>query len=314
MGYVPTCLAVLAIALTGVQTGAADTANRGPLALRVQMLRLAEVDWRLRLAATPRCPRAASGIGVTIDHAAAYRPADRALLARTLQMGEMPQIAAVAPDSPADRAGLRSGDELLAIGDVRVAETLAQTADPALFAEDVMDRLADLPEGRPVSLVVRRGRASLRKSVVPVAICASRTMLETRGSLEAHSDSHDIAVTSALVDFTANDDELALILGHELAHVILEAAVDAPPAESLAAEQQADLLGAAIAHCAGYDMARAAAFWPRFEAQDALKRERLATHPSPGQREARIRSAATGFTCPIDNWPIHAPSDTGFHR
>ena len=166
-----------------------------------------------------------------------------------------------------------------------------------------MDRLAALPAGQAATLVVRRGRAQLRKSVVPLAICASRTMLDTGNSLDAYSDTSDVAVTAALIDFTANDDELALIVGHELAHVILHRPPGAPPANALAAEQDADVLGAHIASCAGYDAARAAAFWPRFETLDPMRRERLATHPSPGQREQRIRSAAAGFKCPISAQP-----------
>jgi Zn-dependent protease with chaperone function len=297
MRRLPLWTALLASLLTAAQPAAASDPPHWPLALRAQMLRLTEVGWRLRLAATPRCPRLAADIGVSIDHAAAYPEPARAALMRELRLGDSPQVAAVASGSPAARAGIRPGDEVLSIQGADMSAALAQSADPALFADEVMDRLAALPPGRAATLVVQRGRAKLRKSVVPVAICASRTALETHGSLDAYSDSSDIAVTSALIDFTANDDELALILGHELAHVILHAAAGGQSADPLAAEQQADILGAGIARCAGYDMRRAAAFWPRFEAHDPLRRERLATHPSPGQRELRI--AAAGFACPI---------------
>lgn len=304
-GFLRRSLAWLAL-LACLPAGAPDVLAAEPLvwplALRAQMLRLAEVDWRMRLAASPRCPALAAGIGVTIDHASAYPEPARAALARELRLGDRPQVAAVASGSPAALAGVRPGDEILSIGAAVMAKALAGSADPSLFADEVTDRVAALPVGAPVRMVLRRDRAQVGKTVVPVAICASRTLLDTGGALDAYSDTSDVAVTSALVDFTANDDELALIVGHELAHVILHRA-SGPSADPISAEQDADILGARIAHCAGYDVRRAVAFWPRFDAQDALRSERLATHPSPGQREQRIAAAAAGFSCPVTATP-----------
>lgn len=282
---------------------AADDRPAWPLALRAQMLRLGEVDWRMRIAATPRCPAIESGTGLLIDHAAAYSEAARPALARELRMGDLPQVAAVASGSPAQLAGIRPGDEIVSIGGVSMASAFAQAADPSLFAEDVMDRLAALPAARPAALVLRRGRAQLGRTVIPLALCASRAVIDTGSALDAYSDASHIAVTSALIDFTANDDELALILGHELAHVILHRASPESPVDAIAAEQDADILGALIARCAGYDPGRAVAFWPRFEAHDPLRGERLATHPSPLQREQRIQTAAATFACPIATMP-----------
>lgn len=292
-------IAALASLLAGAPPAIASHAPAWPLALRAQMLRLAEVDWRLRLAATPRCPQIASGIGVAIDHAAAYPQPTRDILVRKLRLGDLPQVAAVVAGSPAARAGIRPGDELLSIGAATMASELEQSADPALFADEVMDRLAALPAGHPATLVLQRGRARLRKTVVPITICASRTMLDTGSALDAYSDAHDVAVTSALIDFTANDDELALIVGHEFAHVILHRAADARTGDPIAAEQEADILGSYIARCAGYDLGRGVEFWPRFAEHDLWRQERLSTHPSPDQREQRIHNAAASFTCPV---------------
>ncbi len=244
------CLPVvfLACLLSGAPLTAAEDAHTWPFSLRVQMLRLAEVDWRSRVAAAAQCPRRVSGIGVMIDHAGAYAELEQKTLARTLRLGDLPQVVAVVAGSPAARSGLRPGDEIVAIGKVGMAKALMQSPDPALFAEDVTDLIEALPTDKPATLVLRRGKASLRKTVVPIPICSSRTTLETGRLLEAYSDSDDLAVTSALIDFTENDDELALIVGHELAHVILNAASRTTPVEPLDLEQNADQLGALIAH------------------------------------------------------------------
>jgi Zn-dependent protease with chaperone function len=277
--------------------------------MREQMLRLGEVDWRIRLAAGNLCPQMASGIGVVVDHAAAYASPDGSAFTRSLRMGKMPQVAVVAAGSPAAQAGVRPGDELVAIGDTAMADLLAASRDPSLFAEDVMELLAALPPGLPATLILQRGKASLRKKIAPVAVCASRTMLDSGRSLAAYSDSRDLAVTSALIEFTANDDELALIVGHELAHVLLPRA----PGAQQQQESEADVFGARLAHCAGYDVARAADFWPRYRAQDLLARSRLPTHPSPERREEAIRAALPTFTCPV-RLSAEEPPPSNRHR
>jgi len=285
-------LSSLTLAASGAS---AEREPTRPLAMREQMLRLGDVDWRLRLAAADLCPQMASGTGMIIDHADAYALPEGIALVRALRLGRVPQVAVVAAGSPAAQAGIRPGDELVAIGEISMADLLAASPERSLFAEEVMELLAALPPGQPSDLIVQRGKASLRKKIVPITICASRTMLDSGRSLAAYSDARDLAVTSALIEFTANDDELALIVGHELAHVILPRA----PGEQQQQESEADLFGARLAHCAGYDMARAADFWPRYRAQDEAARSRLPTHPSPEKREEAIRAALPGFSCPV---------------
>jgi Zn-dependent protease with chaperone function len=278
---------------------AAAAAQPWPMAVRAQMLRLAEVDWRLRNVAAPLCPATASGLGLWVDHAAAYPAAERALLARVLRLGALPQVSAVASGSPAARAGIRPGDEIVAIQGLPVSAMLAKAADPALVADDMMDRLAAMPPGRTVRLVLRRGRTSLSKQVVPVPVCAARIVLQPSPELAAYNDGKAIAVTSGLIDLTANDDELALVVGHELAHIVDPGEVGTVTGDDPASEQAADLLGAALAHCAGYDVARAAGLWPRYRERVPPARLHNPSHPAPEQRERAIRAAAPGLTCPV---------------
>ena len=306
MGYakamrtLPAIVAILICALSISASADPTERSAGTLALRAQMLRLAEVDWRLRVAASELCPRKASGIGVWLDHSSAYPTSDADSLFRTLRLGKLPQVAAVAASSPAALAGIRVGDEIETIGGLSMADELARSPDPALIAEQVMDLLSSFSSDRAISLVLRRGKATLGKTVKPVSICAGRTILDTGQSLDAHTDDKDLAITTALVEFTANDDELAFILGHELAHVILRGETAEPVDDSFAVERHADALGSSIAHCAGYDMRRAPEFWRRFDEQDSFSRSRMATHPSPTQREQRLARALEGLSCPLN--------------
>jgi beta-barrel assembly-enhancing protease len=292
-------LAMLILCLLAQPAPALAANDRWPMALRAQMLRLAEVDWRLRQVAAPLCPRRVAGTGLALDHAAAYRPGDRAFVANSLRLGALPQIAAVAPGSPAARARLRPGDEIVAIAGIAIGDLARQSANPALFAEEVTDRLEALPPGRESVLIVRRGKASLRKTLVAEPVCAARTMLDSSPALAAYSDGAAVAITSGLIAFTASDDELALVLGHEFAHVVAPDETPAGAGEDPASEQAADLLGAALAHCAGYDVGRASALWPRYRAAYPPGRLANPSHPAPEQRERAIRAALPGFACPV---------------
>jgi serine protease Do len=71
-------------------------------------------------------------------------------------------VASVDEDSPAEKAGLRAGDLLLALHDVRLLG-LYESDLPAL------ERLfADLPIGRPARLEVQRGGETLRVELAPI--------------------------------------------------------------------------------------------------------------------------------------------------
>ena len=137
-----------------------------------------------------------------------------------------------------------------------------------------------------------------------------------------------IAFTLSLVAQMRNRDEMAFILGHEMAHHIkghlavkragiltgaltagLEARLDGASAEDVrraqsrgalreiqsftkAFELEADALGAVIAHQAGYDPILGSQFFYRIrDPRHAF----LATHPGNAQRLATVRAAVAGL-------------------
>jgi len=262
------------------------------------MLRTAEVDWKLRVAAAELCPRQSPGFGLWLDQSASHPASEASALLRTLRLGRSLQVAAVAESSPGALAGIRTGDEVEEVGETNIAHAFAISPDQSLFPDEIMDFLSSTSSGRPLTLILRRGKMTLRKSMSPIQICSGRTILETNPALDAHTDDRDISISTALVNFTANDDELALFLGHELAHAILADQATQAANDSQAVELAADILGASIARCAGYDMKLGNAVWRRFDAQDPFRLSRLSTHPVPREREQRLEAALVGSTCP----------------
>ena len=118
----------------------------------------------------------------------------------------------------------------------------------------------------------------------------SASLLE-HGLVNAFADGRSVAVTTGAMDFIETDEELAYLLGHELAHnayghleavrsneflgALLGAVVTVATGvysdySSLAAlyhapqfEVEADYVGACFAARAGYDVTNASAFWSK---------------------------------------------------
>jgi len=296
-------LAALAIAplAAHAETGGSDPSITWPGKLREDMVRLSQVEWRLRYAAGELCSGASSATGILIDHVGAYRKSDRSLVQAALGLSNQPQVAGVVPESPADQSGIEAGDEILSIDGVAAIE-LGDSGNFKLLADDLMDRLAESPADEPVSFEIRRDGRTMVKSVVPQKLCATRFILKTRKGINAFTDGLNVGVTVGLMRFTANDDELALIAGHELAHVIVGSHPESEKLSRKQKEDRADALGAALAHCAGYDVPLSLDFWTRFGKHDWLGFLRDPTHRSPKRRRARLEELSSNLACPVKDW------------
>lgn len=287
-------LGVLTLALAPLTAGAQEW----PTNLRSQMIRMASVGYQLSLAAAPLCSTKGAQTGLLIDDLAAYDPQDRPLVSRLLGLSDLPQIAGVAPGSPAARAGIKAGDEIVAIGGQAVSAIQAASRTPDLVADELDERLSATPAGAVVHLDLKRGGHPVSADLHPVEGCAARFVVKTDKGIEAFSDTRNVGLGAKLIAFTQSDDELALVAGHELAHIIYRDASTRSGLRQRDKEDRADVLGASLARCAGYDIRRALAFWPRYNQQDWLRFFRDPTHRSVKGRVGLIESRALTGPCP----------------
>lgn len=230
-----------------------------------------------RLATGGLCDARLSNPGIVVQdidqYAAALRPAAR----RALQLGDAPTIVAVLPGSAAEAAGLAAGDEILAVNGIPSPGTRKGRSFARVAATEALIE-AGLARGG-VRLRVRRNGTARELAVPSVTGCASRFQLQPGTKLNASADGVYVQVSGALVEFTRRDDELALILAHELAHNILghKAVLDAAGvsrglfagmgrngARIRQTEAEADRLALYLMARAGYDITIAPAFWERF--------------------------------------------------
>jgi len=157
----------------------------------------------------------------------------------------------------------------------------------------------------PTSLTVRRDGVDRPVVVDPRRSCGYEVQLDPSDELNARADGRRLFISTALANFAAGDDELAVVLGHELAHHILHhrawdavggtgrtANTDAGRAQGGPGgqEQQADRVGLYLAARAGYDPRAAAPFWRRFGAANWRVRYAQWGHASAEARARRLET------------------------
>lgn len=275
----------------------------------VQRERVEAVSFRLRKAAARDCEKQNTTgleIGLIVWSLANFENAhDRAYLTSKFALTDGVTVALAVDGSPAAAAGLRVGNVIThlngkAVNDGKGATERFITQSNAAAREGLVRlRLADGSEA----------------TLAPETVCRFLTLLVRSPETNAAADGRILAITSGLFDLTNSDDELALILGHELAHNVLGhlkkpatnatggildafmratigtavAAAKSPP-YSIAAEKEADYAGLYFMARAGYDFTAADAFWRRLN-KSTRATSVIKTHPSGSERLKAMQSA-----------------------
>lgn len=271
--------------------------------------RVNAVGYRLALANADLCPDTGPATGLLLHAESQYsdylRPAARA---RWGLEGDLPGVAAIAPDSPAEKAGLQTGDLLISVNGIPF--TQGEPGMPAAF-EGLAANIARLDNALAAgnaTLVARRDGLERSVTLSPVTACAYVFQVDPSTELNARADGHRVYVASAMAVFAEADDDLAVILGHEMAHNVLEhreffdergfarsilGNYGNSPWELVAAEREADRVGLYLMARAGYDPARGPVFWRALADRDPGVRYAQWGHPSAGAR-ARAQQVTVG--------------------
>ena len=262
--------------------------------------RVARVAWRLSEANVGLCPVVRRSAGWALHSARQYSLALRPhAVGRFGLRGDLPGVLAAPPGSPAADAGLRTGDLLLAVGDIPLRAG-ASGAEPSYEGLEANIRTVDaaMADGSAI-FTVGRGAETLDVTVQPRRACGYEVQLNPSDELNARADGRRLFISTALAGFARSDDELAVILGHELAHHVLrhrhwsetggaarQTNEDAWGGEGGEgnAEQQADRVGLYLLARAGFDPAVAAPFWRRFGESNWRVRFPQIGHASAGSR------------------------------
>ena len=308
---VPAFLLLTATALTacgfGVPVAEAGLEIAAPAEQRLVALtdldqRVARVGYRLSEANAELCPAVHNSAGWLLHAASQYSPELRPWAETRFGLdGDLPGLLAVPEGSAAEQAGLRRGDLLLRVNGEALTRGVTRRAAAYEGVEANIQKLDLALAAGTIEIAFRRDGNDHTATVTPQRACGYDVQLDPSDELNARADGKRLFITTAMAGFTATDDELALVLGHELAHHVLghrgwhEAETRGRQTQTVPAlagtgggsERQADRVGLYLAARAGFDTSIAPAFWRRFGAFDWRVRYPQWGHPSA---EARARA------------------------
>lgn len=173
--------------------------------------RVYDIAERLSAANVEFCARKDQMIGVRFENLNDYSREARNAAQTLWGLSDRPSVAWIAADSPASEAGLRPRDQLLAIN----GEAIRPGRNSSRQA---INRLRDATANGQVTLQMMRGVETFVVTIEPEESCAYQFFLVEGNEINAAADGRTIYLNRGMLRFVRTDEELALVLGHELAH------------------------------------------------------------------------------------------------
>ena len=188
------------------------------LDLRAKDTRVLTIGYRLVTGNARYCENTTYADGLLLHDVGAYADADglRTILGLTGDVG----VQALVPGGPAQRAGLRLDDTVIAIGDLRIADIPNENAKPWERIETIRaetERL--LAETGTLPVTVLREGAPVVLTIEGVPACPSR--FEVGLGKRAVADGHRVVIGPEFVGMDYPEALLAGIVAHEFAHNLL---------------------------------------------------------------------------------------------
>jgi hypothetical protein len=219
-------------------------------------------------------------------------------VARQQRLGHSVTVFAIARNGPAAKAGLRPGDTITSVNGESIP---AMAGAMSIYAARMEAALAQ--RGPVLVAFTREGERHVAR-IAPAQACDYRVVFSNAPMVNAATDGRSVTVMRGLVNFLSRDEELALVVGHELGHNVLghfqrgralghQAGPFNTGAQSSMREfeREADHIGLYFVALAGYDMESAIRSAHKMAAQSPMGDRGSATHPSQAERFAGLQVA-----------------------
>ncbi len=122
-------------------------------------------------------------------------------------VNSFPIILSVANDSPAHKAGLKSKDIILLVNDNNTKS----------FRRKLINSFSNKPK---LSLTLLRKNKVIKKEIIGINACSYNVQPIPSGAPNAFADGTKVFITMAAIKLAKTDDEIAFLIGHEMAHNI----------------------------------------------------------------------------------------------
>ena len=223
--------------------------------------RVARISRRLRVANAPLCDVTRLDAGLSTHQLTDYPPPLRPLALHFMELGEDGRyIRSVVPGSPADQARLQSGEEVV----------------------------SGWPIQGSAPLVINDGNGALPIRLDSETACVAPTFVINSERSNASTDGREIELSTTLVSQVGDDSALALIIAHEMAHV-LRGHSSLDPSWDM--ELQADADALTLMRNAGFDVEGTVAAWEAGVEAHRASQAMSATHPPLDIRLRNLEAA-----------------------
>jgi membrane-associated protease RseP (regulator of RpoE activity) len=199
------------------QEAAAEEAKRQVVyvlkARAKELRRVEDIAFRIEVANQDLCADRRPRLGLSWDTAEAFSGKSHDAAIEAYRLGDGLTVTSVVSGGPAAAAGVQPGDVVVSLNGE--APPVGKNAADK-FNKRQLEVLGQ--STRPVTLVVRRAGQELALPVTPVMACAYGVAVEDSADINAFADGRNIHVNRPMLRLATTDDELALVIAHEIAH------------------------------------------------------------------------------------------------
>lgn len=246
--------------------------------------RLDNVAHKILRANSDLCEKTAPDAGIYTQTLKSFPKELRRGAQRELGLGDDPVITYIRPLSAGALAGLEVGDQLY-------GESGRPLGAPSKAFNDHLEN----------GVEIQHSRESVKNpvSIQADTACYYPTQLRMSPAINAYANGRTIVVTAGMMNFVKSDDELAYIIGHELAHNTHSHIRKSVTNYILSLggtrytrifEAEADYVGLYYMVRAGYDPSVVEDMWRRLALQSLRPIGRSKTHPAYPARAVQIEA------------------------
>jgi len=197
----------------------AEAALQRELALKKYLSykqRLHKVSYPILRSASPFCPnKQINSVGAQGSASADFEGGWN-LTANKIFGGDEFIITWVAENGPATKGGLAINDKVLAVNDVPYGATKQQHTK--FYTETNRIQTSESPL---VKLTIKRDEQILNLNIKQEKICGYPAVLGESDAVNAYADGKRIIITKGMMRFAQDDQDLALVIAHELGHNLM---------------------------------------------------------------------------------------------